>query len=184
LYQATLLEQYNIHKYRRNIMNKTERMQMVMEALQKTSFTQMPSFAHSTVQHKGGLLQHSLNYWLQLEEITERMGVRWKHPSSPFVIAMLHHACDIGRYFYNHDYHIWETNEVFPAGHGALSVQFAEKLGIELTEEEKACIKYHTGDYVEEELWKEYPKTLAKYPNIAWAQVADSKLKQYYGGLL
>lgn len=164
-------------------MDKIERMQQVIEVLQKTSFMQMPAFEHRSVKRSGGLLQHSLNYWIQLERLTEQMGLEWEHPSSPFIIAMLHHACDIGRYYYNWDYKVWEENGKLSQGHGMMSVDVAEKLGIKLTDEEKACIKYHMGDFVESELWESYPDTLIQYPNVAWAHVADLMTHQYYGGL-
>ena len=163
-------------------MDKIERMQHVYEALQKTRFPQMPSFAHPSLKHRGGLLQHSLNFWLQLESLTEKMKLEWSHPSSPFVIAMLHHLCEMEQYNYNPDYQCWEETGSI-RGHGSRSLEIATELGIELTEEEQMCILYHMGDFVESTLWEFYADAARAYPNVLWTHTADLMTNNYYGGL-
>ena len=162
------------------IENPTERMQLVVDKLHQTSFFNMPAFEHDNLKCSGGLMQHSLNFWMQLEDLTHRCGLTWSRPSSPFVIAMLHHACNIDQYCYNHDYKCWEPigNE---HGHGLLSIQIAKKLGIELTPEEEACILYHMGDFTDLELWDGYAEAAITYPNIFWVHVADLRLMKKYG---
>lgn len=163
-------------------MNSLNRMQDVVSKLRQTSFTTMPAFEHPNLKRQGGLLLHSLNLWMQLEELTTKLDLEWSDPTSPFVIAMLHHACNIGQYLYNPDYQCWEANRTKP-GHGVRSLQVAEELGIELTDEEKACILYHHGDrnVVDTYLGYTYAEAAIQHPNILWVHTADLLLEKKYG---
>ena len=164
-------------------MNKFERIQKVLDALQKTSFMRMPSFSHTTLTQRGGLFQDSMKYWVELERITEKMGLKWEHPSSPFVIAVIRNACDIDRYFYNYDYHCWEDSNKLPKRSSCLSLEIAESLGIELTAEEKACIRYLGSEMSNEErrnAFDQYPRQM--WLLMVWAQYAEIENRLSYEG--
>lgn len=161
--------------------NSFDRMRMVVDKLSHTSFALMPAFENDKLKRQGGLMTHCLNLWMQIEELTGRLNLHWDDPSSPFVIAMLHHACNIGRFFYNHERMCWEQDDAPYDGHGTKSIQVAERLGIELTEEEKACILYHMGDFSDSELYPEYAETIIKYPNVLWVHTADMLVMKEYG---
>ena len=154
-------------------MNKNERMAMVMAKLKGTSFYKMPASTRYHNNFEGGLLDHSTGVWLNLERLTSALGLEWEDPSSPFVVAILHDACKIGMYFYNHDYGCWEHNPDHPIGHGDLSLKIIEELDIELTEEEMLCIRWHMGAFDEMENWNKFTDAIHKYPNVFWTHVAD-----------
>lgn len=122
-------------------MNSTKRMAEVAAKLRETSFYDMPASEKGRNNFTGGLFAHSVEVWNNLESITSAMNIIWQDPSSPFIIAMLHDIGNICMYHYNHDYKVWERNSNAVDLHYPL--QIAEELGIELTDEEKACI---TGD--------------------------------------
>lgn len=157
------------------MMNTTERERMALVAakLRETSFYQMPASTKYHNNFAGGLLDHSVGVWLNLERLTNQENLNWQNPSSPFVIAMLHDACKIDAYFFNRDYGVWEHSDKHPGGHGDLSLKIAEQLGIELTDEEKACIRWHMGAFDEKENWGEYTNAIHKYPNVLWTHTAD-----------
>lgn len=154
-------------------MGNTERMAAIATKLGGTSFYMMPASTKYHNNFSGGLLEHSTGVWNNLEWLTKALGLKWENESSPFVIAMLHDACKIDAYFYNHDYGCWERNDEHPEGHGDLSLKIAEELGIELTEEEKACIRWHMGAFDEKENWNKFTEAIHKYPNVFWTHVAD-----------
>ena len=154
-------------------MNATERMAAVSAKLRETSFYKMPA---STIFHhnfEGGLNQHCIEVWDNLEKLTSALGLEWQDPSSPFIIAMLHDACKIDAYYLNRDYGVWERNENHPEGHGDLSIEVAEQLGIELTDEEKACIRWHMGAFDCPANWNRFTDAISQYPNVLWTHAAD-----------
>ena len=154
-------------------MSKTERMAEVARKLGETSFYQMPASANYHNNFSGGLLDHCTKVWLNLEKLTELLGLKWQDPSSPYIVAMLHDACKIDAYFYNHDYKCWERKDEHPEGHGDLSLKVIEEMGIELTEEEKLCIRWHMGAFDERENWSQFTNAIHKYPTVLWTHVAD-----------
>lgn len=152
-----------------------ERMTNVMIKLMNTSFYRMPASANHHSNRTGGLLEHSLRVWHNLEMYTKSLGLKWKDPSSPFVVAMLHDACKIDAYFYNHDYGVWERDNKpkEEEEHGVLSLKKIEELGITLTDEEKACIRWHMGAFDKRENWAGFNEAMNEYPNVFWTHVSD-----------
>lgn len=147
----------------------TSRMAAVAAALRSTSFYKMPASVENHNNFEGGLLEHSTNVWFHLENLTHKLGLDWQDPSSPFIIAMLHDACKIDAYFYNHGYRCWERKEDHPEEHGELSLRVAESLGIPLTSEEKACIRWHMGSIEGPGFFE----AVKQYPNVFWVHAAD-----------
>lgn len=155
------------------MMTETERMQLVLQKLKETSFFKMPASTKYHSNHEGGLFEHCTSVWLRLRQLTDQMNLKWDHPSSPFVVAMLHDACKIDAYFYNYDYKCWERNPDHPEGHGDLSLKVIDQLGIELTDQEKACIRWHMGAFDEVYNWGGFTATIKDCPNALWTHVAD-----------
>lgn len=155
------------------MMNRINRKAMVVEKLRETSFYKMPASTKYHNNFAGGLADHSLAVWLNLETLTTALGLTWEDPDSPFIIAMLHDACKIDAYFYNRDYGVWEHSDKHPGGHAELSLKIAEQMGIELTDEEKACIRWHMGAFDDQENWGKYTYAIHHYPNVLWTHVAD-----------
>lgn len=154
-------------------MGNTERMAAVAAKLRETSFYVMPASTKYHNNFSGGLFDHCSSVWNNLEKLTKALDLKWQDESSPFVIAMLHDACKIDAYFYNADYGCWEHDDEHPEGHGDLSLKIAEQLGIELTDEEKACIRWHMGAFDDKENWSNYTNAIHQYPNVLWVHTAD-----------
>ena len=169
------------------IQSERARMASVVSKLRETTFFRMPASTKYHNNFQGGLLDHSWTVWDNLESLTELLNLTWQRESSPFVIAILHDACKIDAYFYNHDYKCWEHNPDHPEGHGDLSLKIAEELGIELTEEEKACIRWHMGAFDEKENWNKFTEAIHQYPNVFWTHVADmisAHIQENRGGVI
>lgn len=64
-------------------------------------------------------------------------------------------------------------DSLFPyPGHGERSVAMLDRLGVQCTEEEKFCIRFHMGAYETKE-WDYYDKAIKLYPTVLWTHTAD-----------
>ena len=157
----------------RRKMNKLERMSVVWKSLMKTTFMNGPTMAHQAVEREGGLLQHCLRLWSELETLTEQNKIKWSDPCSPFIIAMLHRAYEVDAYYHDHDYRCW-VHKCDKAHCGTESIKFAEQLGIALTDEERWCILKYTN---------RYDTCVMEYPNMSWLLMAENHVCKQYGGV-
>jgi len=138
--------------------------------------------------YEGGLYDHSKQVFLRLKDLTEKNGLEWQRPESPFIIGMFHDLCKCDQYIpvYLNEYesdgngklvvspkierYEYNTNTILK-GHGAKSVMLLSQF-ITLTEEEMLCIRYHMGPYEKEE-WAEFDQAIRKYQNVYWTHAAD-----------
>ena len=58
-------------------------------------------------------------------------------------------------------------------GHGDLSVLLSANIGVILTEEEIACIRWHMGAFDDSKNWNKYNLAIQKYPNVLYTHTAD-----------
>ncbi len=124
--------------------------------------------------YKGGLFDHSLETAKALVNLTEKLGLTWERPESPYIVGMFHDLCkcdnyvvdiETGKYIYNPD--------IIIPGHGEKSVMILQKF-IDLTDEEIACIRWHMGAYeTDTKMWNYYGKAIEKYPNVLYTHTAD-----------
>lgn len=130
--------------------------------------------------YTGGLFDHSKAVAETLVLFTEKLGLNWENPRSPYIIGMFHDLCKIDDY-------ITETNEEIDGedenvkwsynnnkilkGHGDKSIMLLSQF-INLTEEEIFCIRFHMGAY-ETENWDSYDKAIRKYETVLWTHTAD-----------
>lgn len=124
----------------------------------------------------GGWFDHSLCVMQQLILLTERNGLTWQRPESPYIVGFFHDICKLDQYTMVREedgkpIYAWNYNTLFK-GHGDKSVLMLASLGT-LTEEEIACIRYHMGAFVDKELWGDYTRAIHKYPNVLWTHTAD-----------
>lgn len=134
----------------------------------------------------GGLMKHSLQVAYELEKITSRMGLKWERPESPEIIGLLHDVCKLDDY-----YTVpigdepdklgieWNKDRSYP-GHGDKSLIMLMGL-IDLTEEEKMCIRYHMGAFTDKSEWEFYSRAVRRYPNVLWTHTADMIASQIKG---
>lgn len=126
----------------------------------------------------GGLFEHSLQVTYELTQLTERLGLKWERPESPFIIGMLHDVCKLDNYeilplgteLGKPDIN-WNKEQDYP-GHGEKSLIMLMGL-INLTEEEKMCIRYHMGAFTSSEEWPFYSRAVKKWPNVLYTHTAD-----------
>ena len=152
---------------------------------EKEYFTAPASKNHHGAR-EGGLIEHSLQVAYELERITVKMGLRWERPESPEIIGLLHDVCKMD------DYHtvsigdeptktgIERNKERLYPGHGDNSLIMLMGL-IDLTEEEKMCIRYHMGAFTEKSEWEFYSRAVRRYPNVLWTHTADMIASQIKG---
>lgn len=176
--------------------NKTERIQAFLDFMNKNNvplisvdfldwliekgFFTKPAAIKYHGNYTGGLFDHSKAVAETLVLFTEKLGLNWENPRSPYIIGMFHDLCKIDDY-------ITETNEEIDGedenvkwsyndnkilkGHGDKSIMLLSQF-INLTEEEIFCIRFHMGAY-ETENWDSYDKAIRKYETVLWTHTAD-----------
>lgn len=168
----------------------------VVEKLIRNGFCSAPASANHHGNHEGGLFDHSIAVARALQRYTRKLNLHWKNERSPLLVGILHDLCKIDSYkkvvtkpasfdfeVFSEDpeeYHYEYNNEAIIQGHGDKSVIYALQLGIELTEEEIACISYHMGAY-ETDRWSAYDKSIKKYPNVLFTHTADMEASKIVG---
>lgn len=123
--------------------------------------------------YRSGLYEHSVAVAEELQNLTDRLGLTWQAPTSPWVVGLLHDICKTDDYEYNLNSDDLEIkfNPGHP-GHGMKSVYLLAG-HFNLTNEEKACIQYHMGAYTDKEDWKYLNKAIDRYPNVLYTHMAD-----------
>lgn len=143
--------------------------------------------------YTGGLFDHSLEVMEDLVEITERLGVEWQNPRSPYIVGMFHDLCKLDDYVDENTTDTvvmgtgspisknpkWTYNpDEILKGHGEKSIILLSQF-MTLTEEEIMCIRFHMGAYKTDD-WDAYDKAIKKYETVLWTHTADmyaSKVK-------
>lgn len=170
----------------------------VVEKMIHDGFCSAPASAHHHGNHEGGLFDHSVAVANALQKYTKKLNLHWKNERSPLLVGILHDLCKIDLYKkvvtrtesveldfglevpVLEEYHYEYNNEAIVQGHGDKSVIYALQLGIELTEEEIACISYHMGAY-ETDRWSAYDRAIKKYPNVLFTHTADMEASKIVG---
>lgn len=122
--------------------------------------------------YEGGLFDHSLEVTVALLELTEKLGLTWERPESPYIVGMFHDLCKCDAYVKDGDNYTYNPGIIIN-GHGEKSVIMLQKY-IDLTDEEIACIRWHMGAFEKDSrLWEYYGKAIEKYPNVLYTHTAD-----------
>lgn len=137
--------------------------------LNDMGFFSAPASSTHHLSYTGGLFDHSVNVYMQLEGLTRDLSLSWEREESPFVVGMFHDLCKCDNYKLQGG--IWLKDDPIIKGHGSKSVILLSSL-MRLTEEEAYCIRFHMGAY-ETEDWDSYSKAIKKYPNVLWTHTAD-----------
>lgn len=142
--------------------------------LDRLGFFSAPASTRYHGAYEGGLFDHSLETTKCLVELTEKLGLKWEHKRSPYVVGMLHDLCKCDAYVWdieNDEYRY--SREVIIPGHGDKSVYMAMKY-FDLTDEEIACIRWHMGAYEKDpKMWEYYGRSIETYPNVLYTHTAD-----------
>ena len=126
----------------------------------------------------GGLFDHSLCVATCLVNLTERLELKWQRKRSPYIVGMLHDLCKVDNYVKcpaGVDPEHWEYNNAkIITGHGEKSVIMVQQLGITLTGEEIAAIRWHMGAFDDnKQHWNNYGRACTVYPNVLFTHTAD-----------
>ena len=152
-----------------------------VETLKELGFFTAPASTKYHGAYEGGLFDHSLATAEALVELTEKLGLKWERPESPYIVGMYHDLCKCDNYVkdFETDKYIYNPDIIIP-GHGEKSVMILQKY-MSLTDEEIACIRWHMGAYeTDTKMWNYYGKAIEKYPNVLYTHTADmiaSKIK-------
>lgn len=158
----------------------------MIEWLISQGFFTAPASTKYHGNHEGGLLEHSYMVAKALVSMSEREGLHWDNPRSPWVVGMFHDLCKIDQYrhpvieglYLNGaqpllDENRWEYNpDTLLKGHGDKSVMLLSQF-YTLTEEEIMCIRYHMGAFTDKSEWNDYTRAVNTYPNVLWTHQAD-----------
>ena len=153
-------------------------------------FLYAPASTKFHCNYEGGLMEHSVNVVDNLLLLTEKMNLKWQRPESPIIIGLLHDICKTYDYevtyrntkvkneFTGRDEWVqvpqYVTNDLLPFGnHGDKSVMMLVNMGLKLTQEEMACIRYHMGYSEGQQIFNAYGNAKSKWFNCLWTNVAD-----------
>lgn len=142
--------------------------------LKRLGFFTAPASTKHHGAYEGGLFDHSLEVANALVELTNKLGLEWERPESPFIVGMYHDLCKCDNYVKDIESGKWVYNpEIIIPGHGDKSVIIAQQY-IDLTDEEIACIRWHMGAFEKDpKQWEYYGRAVEKYPNVLWTHTAD-----------
>lgn len=142
--------------------------------LKEIGFFEAPASLKYHGAYDGGLFDHSFEVAKQLVNLTDKLGLEWSIPSSPYIVGMFHDLCKCDNYTIDFETkkRIWNPDIILP-GHADKSVILTQKF-IALTDEEIACIRWHMGAYeTDPKMWDYYGRAIERYPNVLYTHTAD-----------
>ena len=132
--------------------------------------------------YAGGLFDHSLCVTRELVTFTDHEDLCWERWESPYIIGLFHDICKVDQYIANED-GTFSYNAEADRRHAEKSIELLEQF-IELTDEERLCIRYHMGAYRTED-WQnhnhEMDDAIAKYETVMWTHWSDMLASKKYG---
>ena len=145
-----------------------------IDELDKLGFFTAPASTKYHGAYEGGLFDHSLEVTTQLVTLTDKLGLKWSNPDSPYIVGMFHDLCKCDNYVIDIETGKYKHNpDIIIPGHGDKSVIMLQQL-TSITDEEIACIRWHMGAYeTDTTLWKYYGQAIEKYPNVLYTHTAD-----------
>lgn len=144
----------------------------ILPELVEAGFFTAPASAKYHGAYEGGLFDHSLETAKALVDLTEKLGLKWERPESPYIIGMYHDLCKCDNYIEDEEGYKYNY-EMLLDGHGEKSVILLQSL-IPLTKEEMLCIRWHMGAYEKDtKLWGYYGRAIEQYPNVLYTHMAD-----------
>jgi len=172
------VEQNNIDDFIKQYRGESSRLDDMLELLIDHEYFVCPAAQKYHGNYIGGLYDHSKQVAIELHKLTVRLGLKWDSPDSPLVIGFLHDLCKLDQYKIvesenDKGYAIEYNKEQLYEGHGDKSLIMALDLGGYLTDEEKACIRYHMGAFTDEKEWKYYTRAIKQFPNVLYTHTAD-----------
>ncbi len=153
--------------------------------VKETDYLVAPASVKYHSAYEGGLVDHSVNVTKTLVLLSEKLGVKWDRPESPYIIGMFHDLCKVNFYktakkWQKDDNGKWqqvdgyEVDEQEVFGHGDKSCYFLLRHGVTLTDQELYCIKFHMGAFgLSESDQRTFGNACKKCPEILVVCMAD-----------
>ena len=142
--------------------------------LKELGFFTAPASTKYHGAYEGGLFDHSLQVASELVNLTNKLGLEWERPESPYIVGMYHDLCKCDNYILDFETgkYIYNPSLIIP-GHGEKSIIIVQKF-LYLTDEEIACIRWHMGAYeTDPKMWNYYGLAIESYPNVLYTHTAD-----------
>lgn len=168
---------------------KREGINELLKFIRKSDFYTAPASTKFHSCHEGGLLEHTLNVYDCLT--AKRKSPVWVKTMEAIsedtliIVSLLHDLCKT--YFYTTEMRnkkdengkwisvpFYTVNDIYPLGHGAHSVIFAQMF-IKLSMEEIAAINWHMGWSVPKEEYSYMGTAMRKYPLVLALHEADQE---------
>ena len=170
---------------------KREGIEEVIQFIEKTDFYKAPASTRFHGNYEGGLLEHSMKVYEILKHKVEKAIVDLNvSDDTVIIIALLHDICKVN--YYKVDYRNaknergeWEkvpyytVDDTIPYGHGEKSVMMITEY-VNLTSEEKYCIRWHMGFTEPKELYGTISIAYKKYPLALLLHEADLEATYFY----
>lgn len=145
----------------------------IIDWLAEHGFFAAPASTKYHGNYAGGLFEHSWNVGKELQNLTDKLGLKWDRPISPWVIGIFHDLCKIDQYKWDGNTKTFEySNKPVIKGHGTKSLIYALQI-CSITPEEQACIIYHMGAFTDSKEWSCYTDAIHKFPNVLYTHTAD-----------
>ena len=148
-----------------------------VSTLKRMGYFTAPASTKNHGNYEGGLFDHSLEVTKSLLHLTKHLKLHWNSRKSPYFVGMFHDLCKCDNYIHNGDgTYSYNPNVTLP-GHGEKSLVLLEANDIGVTEEEKACIRWHMGAWginmnsYEDQRCYDTARNL--YPLVSIIQTAD-----------
>lgn len=175
----------NIKDFREFMLNRANNPIILSNLLDEIGYFTAPAAINHHGNYIGGLYDHSKRVAIELQNLTNKLGLRWDHSCSPFTIGMLHDLCKCDDYVMD-DNGVWiyNKNKLLP-GHGDKSVMLAQQV-MAITEgglnnEEMYCIRWHMGAFDDRENWSCYSTAVKAFHNVLYTHTADMIASQIIG---
>lgn len=156
----------------------------LMKMLEEKGYYTAPASIEHHGAYRGGLLAHSIQVGYELMHLTSKPGLKWERKESPMIIGLLHDVCKLDDYdcisVGDNTSIEWKKDDALYPGHGEKSLIMLMGY-IALTEEEKMCIRYHMGAFIDKKEWSYYTRAVKRYPNVLWTHTADMIASQIKG---
>lgn len=142
--------------------------------LENAGFFTAPASTKYHGAYAGGLFDHSLETAKALVNLTEKLGLKWERPQSPYIVGMYHDLCKCDEYIVDSETGKYIRNpDIIIPGHGDKSIVELSYY-FRMTQEEIACIRWHMGAYeTDAKMWDYYGRAIEKYPNVLYTHMAD-----------
>lgn len=148
-----------------------------------TDYFYGPSSTRWHAAYPGGGFDHAFNVTQCLVEMTQRLGLQWQRPVSPYLVGLLHDVTKCGAYIMKQEmnpntneietwYEYNKERNIESEIHGEDSLIKIMK-HLHLTDEEQACIRWHMGAYEGKESWPDFDAAIKESPNVLFTHTAD-----------